>query len=525
MAFDILIKSGSLLNGAGSPPTLSDVGIKGDKISDIGLLENASADVTINASGKYVTPGFIDLTNHSDTHLTLFKYPGLESLLMQGVTTIIGGNCGTSLAPLGSKEALNSIRKWADPSQINIDWATVEEFLQKTDVMRPALNFGTFIGYGTLRRGVIGDEARLLNLEEREKVKLMLRDGIRQGAFGLSLGLSYGHERASTTEEIIEIAKVVGEEGGIIKLHLRSEGKEILSSVNEAVRIGRETGALVQISHLKAIGKKAWPSLPKAMELINESRSSGLKISFDVSPYSTTGSPLYLLIPAWARQDGFDDLFQKISDPEERKKIIEALKLHTLHYEKILIISAKTKTIVGKTIEELAQSSGLSPEETLLDTVLANEGRVTIVGRTVSRKNVELLIEDGNSLVSSDGAGYSEEAIQEGNLAHPRSFGAFAHFWHHFVNDKKAIAPQEAIKKITSAPAKILGIEKRGVLSKGNFADIAIFDPQNLRDRATYKNPFRYSGGMEWVLVNGKIAVKEGKPQGIRAGNILKRHD
>lgn len=523
MAYDILIKSGSVLDGTGSSPILSDIGIKGDKISDIGSLTNASADVTINASGKYVTPGFIDITNHSDTHLTLFKYPGLESLLTQGVTTIIGGNCGASLAPLGSKEAINSIRKWADPSQINIDWATVEEFLQKVDGMRPAMNFGTLVGYGTLRRGVIGDEARLLNLEEREKVKLLLRDGMNQGAFGLSLGLSYGHERVSTTEEIIEIARILENIGGIIKLHLRSEGKEILASVNEAVRIGRETNAPIQISHLKAIGKKAWPSLPKAMELINEARSSGLKISFDVSPYGTTGSPLYLLIPAWARQDGFDNLFQKIGDPEERRKIIEALKLHTLHYEKILIMSAKTKTIVGKTIEELAQSSGMSPEETLLDTVLANEGRVTIIGRTISRKNVENSIEDKDSMIASDGAGYSEEAVGEGNLVHPRSFGAFAHFWHYLVTDKKMLAPQAAIKKITSAPAKIIGIEKRGILEKGNFADITIFDPQSFHDRATYKNPFRYAAGMEWVIVNGKMVVEQGKPLGIRAGKALRR--
>lgn len=524
MAYDVLIKSGTVINGTGEPPQLADIGVDGDRISAVGDLGNASATTVINASGKYVTPGFIDITNHSDTHLTLFKYPGLESLLMQGITTIIGGNCGSSLAPLGSKEAINSIRKWADPSQINVDWATVEEFLQKIDAMRPAINMGTFVGYGTLRRGVIGDEARLLNLEEREKVKLLLRDGLRQGAFGLSLGLSYGHERVSTTEEIIEIARVLENSGGIIKLHLRSEGKEILSSVNEAVRIGRETGVPVQISHLKAIGKKAWPSMSTALNLIGEARSSGLKISFDVSPYATTGSPLYLLIPAWARQDGFDNLFQKINDPEERRKVIEALKLHTLHYEKILIISAKIKTIVGKTIAELASFSNMSPEETLLDTVLANEGRVTIIGRTVSKKNVELSIKDKNSLIASDGAGYNQEASQEGDLVHPRSFGAFAHFWHSFVTDKKIITAQEAIKKITSAPAKIIGIDRRGLLAKGNFADIAVFDQQNFRDRATYKNPFQYALGMDWVIINGKIAVKGGQFQEVHAGNILKKH-
>ncbi len=523
MAYDILIKSGSILDGTGTPVALTDIGIKGDKISDIGSLGNASAKVIINASGKYVTPGFIDITNHSDTHLTLFKYPGLESLLTQGVTTIIGGNCGTSLAPLGSKEAINSIQKWADPSQINIDWATVEEYLQKIDAMRPVLNFGTFVGYGTIRRGVIGDEARLLNFEEREKVKLLLRDGMLQGAFGLSLGLSYGHERVSTTEEIIEITKIVGVAGGVIKMHLRSEGKELLASVNEAVRIAREAEVPIHISHFKAIGKKAWPSHQKALDLINDTALSGAKISFDVSPYHTTGSPLYLLIPGWARQDGFVSLFKKLEDQEERKKIVESLKLHTLHYDKILIVSAKTDTIVGKTIEELAAISGISPEETLLNTISANEGRVAIIGRTVSAKNTSILVEDKNSIIASDGAGYSAEAVKTGSLVHPRSFGAFAHFWHSFANDKKSVSFPEAVKKMTSLPAKTLGIDRRGVIARGNFADIAIFDPARFRDRATYKNPFRYSEGMEWVIVNGQVIVGQGVVTGKRAGKAIKK--
>ncbi len=524
MAYDILIKSGSVIDGTGEPPTVADIGIKGDKIAAIGGIgENEAGGITINANGKYVVPGFIDITNHSDTHLTIFKYPNLESMVRQGVTTIIGGNCGSSLAPLGNKNALQSIRKWADTSEINIDWARVGEFLARIEKLRLGANFGTFVGYGTLRRGVIGDEARELNIEEREKIKYLLREGIKEGAFGLSLGLAYGHERISSTEEIIEIARVLADTGGIVKIHLRSEGKGILASINEAVLIGRGAKVPIQISHLKTVGKKSWPYLKKALELIKVAHESGVDINFDVSPYSTTGSLLYLLIPAWARQGGFNELFQRLDQPEERKKIIEHLKIYTFHYNRIIINSAKLTNLVGKTLAEIAETSGLPPEEALLETVRANEGRVKIIGRTLSIKNTELAIENPSSFIASDGAGYNEEEMKSGNLVHPRSFGAFAHFWHRFVRDLKTISPQEAIQKITSGPAKKLKLYGRGAIRKENYADLVVFDPQKIKDRATYRNPYQYPQGIEWVIINGQIVIENGNFTGVRAGRILRK--
>lgn len=521
MAYDILIKSGTVIDGTGSQPIFADVGIKGDKISAIGELGNASADLVIDAAGKYVTPGFIDVTNHSDTHLTLFKYPALESLVAQGVTTIIGGSCGASLAPLGSHEAINAIRKWVNPAEMNINWATLEEFFAALEKLDLGTNFGTLVGYGTLRRGVIGDEVRLLNLEEREKVKHLLREGMAQGAFGLSLGLAYDHEKISPTEEIVEISKVAAGNGGIIKMHLRSEGPEILASINEALRICRETGAPVHINHFKAIGRKAWPHFEKALLLIARARDNGLEISFDVSPYRTTGSPLYILIPSWAREGGFTYLFGRMADSQERKKIISTLKETTLHYDKILITAAKHLTVVGHTLAELSEEMAMPPEETLLEVLRANEGRVTIVGRTVSAKNTGRAVEAENSIVVSNGEGYGADMKESGNLTHPRSFGAFPHFWHRYVTDTERLTPAEAIKKITSEPAKILRIPKRGTLLEGFAADIAVFDSQTFKDRSTYQNPFRYPTGMEWVIVNGKVAAENGKPTGARAGKVI----
>ncbi len=526
MSYDIVIKSGLVFDGSGEAPQVADVGVKGERIATIGSIRESGSRTIIDAGNKYVTPGFIDLTNHSDTHLTLFKYPTLDSLLMQGVTTIIGGNCGASLAPLGSKYAIGAISKWANPADINVNWDTMASYLEALDAFRPGVNVGTFVGYGTLRRGVIGNDIRLLTLEEREQVKYLLRQALAEGAFGLSLGLAYGHEKVSTTEEVIEIAKVLADAPagrGVVKLHLRSEGAEILASVNEAVQIGREAGVPIRVSHFKAIGRKAWPLFPKAIHIIDRARESGLDITFDVSPYRTTGSLLYLLIPAWARQGGFTELFKRIDAPDERKKIVEAMRGSTLHYDTILIFSAQVKSMVGRTIQEISADTGLSPEDALLQTVRVNEGRVSIIGRTVSGKNTAAALVHPHSFIASDGAGSAQEAYREGNLLHPRSFGAFPHFWHKFVTDTGRIAPQEAIRKMTALPAEALGIRERGMAKENYFADLIVFDPKLFRDRATYRNPFRYPSGIEWVIVNGKIAVREGRPIGERAGRALKR--
>lgn len=523
MAYDIVIKGGLVLDGAGNPAAVADVAIKDGKIAEAGALNSARAEVEISASGKLVTPGFIDLTNHADTHLTLFKYPAQESMLMQGVTTVLGGNCGASLAPLVSREAIRVVSKWADLSEVGVNWTSVDEFLQEVGKLRPGVNFGMLAGFGTLRRGVAGANAGALSIEERAKIGLLLDRAVEEGAFGLSLGLAYGHERVSTTEELIGIAEPLARLGGVLKIHLRSEGAEVLGAVNEAIRIGRETGVAVIISHFKVIGRKSWHHAEKALELISGARSTGANIWFDVSPYRTTGSPLHLLVPVWARRGGLADLFQRLESQTERKRIVEALAAGTLHYDRLLVISAKHPSLAGKTVAKIAEGMGMPPEEALLEIVRGNEGRVAIIGRTLSAKNTARAVKDPNSLIASDGYGLSQEAISGGNLVHPRCFGAFPHFWHKFVADTQSLKPEQAIVKITGGPATMLGLAGRGVIKKGNFADIVVFDPRLIRDRATYQNPYRYAAGIEYVIVNGKLAVKQSGYTGERAGQVLRK--
>lgn len=523
MAYDIIIKGGSVLDGAGNPAAVNDIAIDEGKIVHVGALPRASAKTEISAPGKIVAPGFIDITNHADTHLTLFTYPLQESMAMQGVTTVIGGNCGASLAPLVSREAIQGIAKWADLSAMGINWIGMDEFLREAEKIRPGVNFGTFVGFGTLRRGVAGSDTGPLSLENRSKAALLAERAIQEGAFGLSLGLAYGHERSATTEELTEVARPLARAGGILKIHLRSEGAEILAAINEAIQIGRETGVPVVISHLKVIGRKSWPLARKALDLIAYAHLSGVAIWFDVSPYRATGSSLHLLVPAWARRGGLKDLFAHLGTQTEKKKITEALAASTLHYDRIRVIAAKHASLVGKTLAEIAEGMGMPPEEAMLEIIRGNEGRVTIIGRTISAKNTALAVQNPHSLVASDGYGMSQQAEARGGLVHPRCFGAFPHFWHRFVTDLKTLKPEEAIVKITGGPARILGIKGRGTLEKGNAADIVIFDSRLMRDRATYRSPYHYPSGVEWVIINGKIVVSQGAHTGIRAGKVLRK--
>ncbi|TSC68728.1 MAG: N-acyl-D-amino-acid deacylase [Parcubacteria group bacterium Gr01-1014_66] len=520
MAYDILIKGGIILDGKGGEPYPADVAIADGEIKAIDQIETG-ARKTINAGGKYVAPGFIDVTNHSDTHLLLFRYPLQESMIMQGVTTIVGGNCGASLAPLASSYAIHAIDKWADPSVINVNWNTVAEFFENLKTLGLSVNFASMAGYSTLKRGIIGDEVRELSQDERERLKYLIRESVAQGARGISFGLSYGHERVSSTEELVEIARVLQGTGALIKVHLRSEGADVLGALNEVIRIGREAEVPVAIGHFKVIGKKSWPLAARALEMIHAARESGVAIHFDVTPYATTGSLLYLLIAPWARRGGFRELFRRMGERTERVKIIEELTRLTLHYDKMLITGAKVKNVVGKTIQEIAEEGGISHEEAVLQLVRSCEGRVAIVGKTVSWKNVQQAVKNDASIIATDGEGYGMKEMQSGDLVHPRSFGTFPHFWHRFVRDLKVFKPEYAIQKMTSLPARFYNIPKRGVLERGNVADIVIFDQKEIHDAANYRNPFQFPAGIEWVLVRGMIAVAEKAHTGIRSGVII----
>lgn len=524
-SYDILIKEGTIIDGSGKPRFKGDIGINDGKIKNIGTpaLDGAEGGKIISAFGKFVTPGFIDITSHADKNWSLFQNPSQDYLLTQGVTTILVGNCGSSLAPLPSREAVDSLKKWSQGGESNINWLTVGELLEELSRHKLGVNVATLMGHGTIRRGLIKNENRSLNHEELEQAVDLINKGMSEGAFGLSTGLIYSHEAAAKEAELSIMAKAAAHHGGIYKTHLRHEGENLIPSVNEAIQIGRESGTHVVISHFKAIGRKSWPSFRKAIDIIERAATNGLKINFDSSPYQRTGSFMYLLLPNWAREGGFDAMLKRIADASTRKNITDDLKRQTLHYERYIVATSATSGANGKTISEIAERTGTSPEESILEMLSANRGRVTVFGRTIAMKNLARGMTHQFGAIASDGNGVSAEISKSGKLVHPRSTGAFPHFLHHYVNEKKVVSYEEGIRKITALPAEIIGFKDRGRIAEKYAADIAVFDPEKFRDHSTYHNPYVHASGIETLLINGKLALENGVIAETRGGQILKK--
>ena len=524
MTYDILITGGTIIDGTGKPRFQGDVGISNGRIHDIGIpsLSGASGAKTINASGKFVTPGFVDITSHADQNWSLFQNPEQDYLLTQGVTSILVGNCGSSLAPLISPNAIESLRK-GSASEVNVNWLTLGEFLGELSRHPLGVNVGTLVGHGTIRRGILKGESRVMAESELREFLLSIEQSMRGGAFGLSTGLIYSHESPATLDELIRMAAGVQRAGGIMKMHLRHEGKNLTPAVNEAIQIGHTAKVPVILSHLKAIGRKSWPQFADAITMIDHANEEGTVFHFDISPYQRTGSFLYLLLPTWARAGGFAEMIKRIQDPDTRTKIIEDLKRFTFHFDRYIVANSVTPGSNGKTIAEVALNTGTSPEDAILELLLANRGKVTVLGRTISLRNLTAGIANPRSIIASDGSGVSAELGKSGVLVHPRSTGAFPHFLHRFVREKKILTWEEGIRKITAIPADVAGFKERGRLEKNMRADVAVFDPEKICDRSTYHNPYVHPTGVEAVVVNGKLAIEGGELTGTAAGQVLKK--
>lgn len=525
MAYDILVKDGTIFDGTGKARFQGDIGIEQGVIRDIGApnLPGADGKKVISALGKYVAPGFIDITSHADKNWSLFLNPMQDILLTQGVTTVLIGNCGTSLAPLASPEAAESLRAWTQGIQTNTNWLTVGEFLAELSRHPLGVNVGTLIGYGTVRRGILRDQARAMNVEETQQAVGLITRGITEGAFGLSTGLAYEFESPSSMAELATALRAVAEAGAIHKAHLRSEGGGLLGAMNEMVQIGRESGVPTVISHVKAVGRKSWPSFQKALDMLSHANQEREQFSFDMSPYARTGSSLHLLLPSWAVGQGIPDIMKRIETADGRKTIIEGLQQQTLHYDRYIVASAGSPNTNGHTIAEIAERTGRSPEETVIELLAANHGRVTIFGKTLSPKNILAGMAHPLAIIASDGMGVSAELGRTGRLVHPRSTGTFPHFLHRFVNEKQVMAWEEGIRKITALPAHAVGLRNRGQIQRKYHADLVVFDPERIRDRGTYQNPYVHSVGIEAVVVNGKLAIAESELTGEAAGAVLKK--
>ncbi len=499
-AYDILIQGGRVVDGTGTPWYNADVAVNGDRIVAIGDLATANADIVIDATGLVVAPGFID--PHTHALRGIFDVPNAESALLQGVTTLTEGNDGSSPFPID--EHYRSIQS----RQISPNWAV-------------------FVGQGTIRNSVIGQEDREATPAEMEQMKQMVREAMEQGALGISTGLFYVPGSFTSTEEVIELTKVAAEYGGIYISHMRNEAFALLDSVNETIRIGEEANIPVQMTHHKVIGVQNWGASVDSLRLVDEARARGVDITIDQYPYTASQTSINALIPQWAQEGGREQLLSRIMSQETRPTIKNEV-VNLILYDrgggdpKNVFISRNSwdPEMAGKNLAELTEEAELEPTpENAADVVfdIIRGGGATAVYHAIGPEDVDRIMQHPATAIGSDGP----VGIFGEGAPHPRQYGTFARVLGHFVRERGIITLEEAVKKMSSQTARRLNIHDRGLITNGYFADIAVFDADEIIDKATFEDPHQYAVGMKYVLVNGEIVVEEGQHTGRRPGRIL----
>lgn len=521
--FDIIIRNASIVDGTGGKIFSGDIGVKGDKIAKIGNLRDAHADKDLDASGRIVCPGFIDVNNHSDAHWRIFLNPNLESLAYQGITTIVGGNCGSSLAPLTSAKDIETVQKWVDIEQMNVNWLSMREFLSFVGDGRLSVNFATLVGHATLRRGALKDEVRPPSPKELRFFEKALVRSLEEGAFGLSTGLVYTHARLSSFDELKNLAMVVRKHKGVYATHIKDEGDELIESLDEAIRIGRETGVKLHISHLKSAGRRNWEKMSEALAIIDKAAENKVNITFDVYPYTNTGSVLYTTLPAWVAEGGRKVMLHRLKDLVVRDKVISEMRESGFEYDKVEIASSPLdKALTRRKITEIAKSQGKSVEDAIIDILITSGGRVVTSMDVLSEENVKRAILHPLSIIATNGSGYDLDHATSGEIVHERSFGTFMKIISKYVLADEALKIEDAIRKMTSLPAKKFSLKNRGEIKEGYFADLLIIDRSKAAAPSSRLNTYQYSAGVEYSLVNGKFSIEEGIYHGAHNGRIIK---
>lgn len=522
MTFDILIKKGTVIDGIGNEPYAADVGITGNSIKAVGNLALAKGRLEIDATGSYVSPGFIDIQNHSDSYLTILDNPSLDSLLSQGITTAVMGHCGTSLAPLPSPEALKSIQKWRSLAGANINWQTFDEYLATLATYPLGINVASLAGHATVRRGIMGDQVRPATPEEVKIIENVLAKSLDDGALGVSMGLVYAHEVDSSEAELLSVAKAVAGREKLLSVHLRSEGSHVVQALSEVCDLAEKTGVSLKISHLKIRGEKNFRYLEEALSIIDRAYQRGVNVSFDVYPYTTSWTVLYTYLPKWAYEGGRAAILKNLKDKSSRARIAAYLNGLDMKLGSLFVASAETNPgLAGKTLSQVAANQEVGVEEALIRVVEGTSAQAVVFDHNLSAEIMVTLLKHPLGLVASDGAGYGFAYSATRGLVHPRCFGAMPKFLS-LVREKNLMTWAQAIKKITSQPADKLGLKNRGRINVGAAADVVVFDPQKIGSQATYENPYQEADGIHYVLVNGQAAFSSREDIKAGSGKVLK---
>jgi N-acyl-D-amino-acid deacylase len=526
---DIIIKNALIIDGAGSVPYEADLAVTGEKIHDVGRLSRADAPVIIDARGCAVAPGFIDMHSHADFSLPV--NPTADSLLHQGITSAVVGQCGLSPAPLMEKsrarviEAVGGFFSGVAKSLPWSEWNSFGEFLNILNC-GVSLNVIPLVGQGILRAAVMGFAEGRANEEQMNTMKNELIKAMAQGAVGISTGLIYPPGSFTPTDELIELTQIVGSRNGFYFSHIRGEGDTLLEAVAEAILIGRETGASVQISHFKAARRDNWPKSPEALELIRRAQAEGLDITSDLYPYQAGGTRLATLLPEWAHVGGPDETLKRLADPAQREKMTAAMKsggfARGIEFQDILVTaSTRRPEFEGRYVSELASAAGLSPYEWLFEALLQTELDMSMAVFAMSEENRYREIRFPGMMIGTDGVGLATSGPLAGGVPHPRNYGAFPRVLGRFVRDLKILSLEEAIHKMSGRPAQKLRLADRGLIEPGRAADLVVFDPATVSDKATYDHPHQYPAGILHVMVNGQFVVRDQTHTGSLPGRVL----
>ena len=518
--YDILIKGGTIYDGSGKAPYAGDIGIMGDSIVAIGELDKEGT-LTIDATGKAVSPGFINMLSWAN--VTLIKDGRSQGDIRQGVTLEILGE-GTSMGPLSDEMKGKIIENMGD-IKYDIAWTTLGEYLEYMEKKGVSCNIASFVGNGTLRQYVIGNENRPATPEELENMKYLLDVAMQEGAMGMSSSLLYAPSQYANTEELIELSKVVGKYNGMYISHIRNEGSQLLEAIDELIKISKEAGVSAEVYHLKASGEKNWDKMDSAIALIDSARSAGLPITADMYTYPASSTGLHVQLPDWVREGGVGAAIERLSNPELREKILGDIKFgHSP--ERILLVGFKNPDLrkyIGKRLSEVAEIIQKTPAETMIDLIVEDDSRIQVVYFSMSDENIQKKIAQPWMSFCSDAGSMSAEGVFLNQSTHPRAYGSFIRVLGKYSRDEGLFPLEEGIRRLTSFPAENLKIERRGRLKEGYFADIVIFDPGKVNDKATFEEPHQYAVGVEQVLVNGVQVLKDGEHTGAMSGRFVKR--
>jgi N-acyl-D-amino-acid deacylase len=523
---DLIIENARIADGSSRPVFWGNVTVLNGRIIEVGQIIDNQASKRLDAEGQVLAPGFIDIHSHSDT--TLLVNPQAESKICQGVTTEIIGNCGNSLAPIAAS-GVYTMEKHLAGYEVPLTWRRASEYLDTLASRKPALNVGMLAGHGIIRRSVLGGDNRQPDTEELGKMAELLEGALEDGAFGLSTGLIYPPGFYAETDELIALAKRLRPYGGFYASHVRGEGSTLVEGVREAIQIGRASHVPVHISHHKAVGRQNWGKVKVTLALIDAARSEGLDVTADMYPYDATNTVLQTFLPRWVHEGGLDRLLERISNQEQRQQILPSLggpPERPTAWENVVIAKVGLGTDMawdGKSLASIAEEMGCSVPETVLEIIRKSRGTASVIIFSMCEEDICQVIQHPTVMIGSDGSALTFDGKLATGKPHPRNYGTFPRVISEYVRGKHTISLENAINKMTWLPAKRLGIFQRGLIAPGFYADLVLFDPDKIKDQATYQFPQQKSAGITTVMVNGESVVENGIITGNRPGMVLRR--